>query len=437
MTDIQGKVLFGLFVLSVSFVLLFTSTYTLDLKFGTNTVTLLTACRIAMLVVGIWFLCLERKNLFGGLDLIAAILLAIIFAGALSGLIEGNDPSAYLRHAFQYVFMLTFYLIGRILARYEIPVFAFRIIFGAILFGYGVAIAIYVMTPGMQAGAYSFQPNLALLPLAQNGSWITSALSALVIIIGNKRAVFVGGCFCVAVLIVFAISKDRGGGMLAKTTAILVLSPVITLLTFLGLSSLNQLGVPVVGLVADRFSPAPSFSPAAVHSANPEKSLEDIKQLEAGVDPVLRLTSARNVEAVAIWNLLQDKRAGLLIGAGFGSNFEVDYTSPNNYQNVKFTRDQADVMPAHIAMTSGVPLAALFTIVLVWAFVKLFLRLDRISSIESTIALFSISLVPDTFLGFNGTNPLVWAATGYAIMRGSGASAPHSSEHPVPALSTK
>ena len=276
------------------------------------------------------------------------------------------------------------------------------------------------MTPTMQAGAYSFQPNLALLPLAQNGSWITSALSALVIIIGNKRAVFVGGCFCVAVLIVFAVSKGRRG-MLAKAAAILALSPVIALATTLGLAGLNHIGVPIVGIVVDRFSPAPSFSPTAVQSAHPEKSIEDIKQLEANVDPMLRLTSARNIEAMAVWNLLQNKRAGLLIGAGLGSRFEVDYTSPNDYQHVSFVRDQADVMPVHIAMTSGVPLAALFTVVLVWAFVKLLLRLDRFSGIEGAIALFSISLVPDTLLGFNGTNPLVWAAAGYAIMHGSGA----------------
>jgi hypothetical protein len=418
MTDMQRKVLFGLFVLLVSFILLFTTTYTLDLRFRLNTVTLLTACRIAMLVVGFWFLWLERKNLTGGLDLIAATLLAVILAGALSGLIEGNDVLAYCRHAFQYVFMLIFYLIGRSLARYDIPAFALRIITGAILFGYGVAIVICAITPAMQAGAYSFQPNLALLPLAQSGSWITSALSALVIIIGNKRAVFVGACFCAAVLIAFAVSKDRRSGMLAKAAAILVLSPVIALVTYLGLSGLNHIGVPFVGAVADRFSPAPSYSPEAVQSVHPGKSVEDIKQLEAGVDPMLRLTSARNIEATAVWNLLRDKRAGLLIGAGLGSEFEVEYTSPNDYQNVNFVRDQADVMPVHMAMTSGVPLAALFTIVLVWAFVKLFLRLDRIPGIEGAIALFSISLVPDTLLGFNGTNPLVWAAAGYAIRRG-------------------
>jgi hypothetical protein len=239
-------------------------------------------------------------------------------------------------------------------------------------------------------------------------------------------------------LIVFAVSKDRRGGMLAKAAAILALSPLIAVATSLGLSGLNRVGVPLVGSVVDRFSPAPSFSPAAVRSVQSGKTVEDIKQLEANLDPLVRLTSARNVEVISVWNLLRGKQAGLLIGAGLGSGFEVEYTSPNDYQNVNFFRDQADVMPAHIAMTSGVPLAALSTIVLLWAFVKLFLRLDRISGIEGAIALFSISLMPDILLGFNGTNPLAWAAAGYAIMRSSGASVPGSSMHPSGlVLSTK
>jgi hypothetical protein len=139
--------------------------------------------------------------------------------------------------------------------------------------------------------------------------------------------------------------------------------------------------------------------------------------MEADLDPMLRLTSARNVEVEAVWRLINSAPMGLLIGAGLGSKFEMKYISPNDYQAVSFMRDQADIMPGHIAMTSGLPLSILFTVVLFVVFWRIFVRLDELQEIDRTLAIFSLSLTLDLLLGFNGTNPVTWSAIGYATMR--------------------
>ena len=143
-------------------------------------------------------------------------------------------------------------------------------------------------------------------------------------------------------------------------------------------------------------------------------------RMEAKLDPMLRLTGARNVEVGAVWKLLKSRPTGILLGAGFGSRFEMAYLSPNDYEPVGYTRDQADVMPAQIAFTSGLPLSILFTAILFITFWRMFSRLDTLQGIDRTFSLFSLTLAIDIMLGFSGTDALMWSSIGYATMRSLG-----------------
>jgi len=193
---------------------------------------------------------------------------------------------------------------------------------------------------------------------------------------------------------------------------------------------LSNVQIPLVGMVATRTSLSPTFintdtQSLLVDSASKRpddqrttvQGKKEVARIEATVDPAVRLTGARNVEVEAIWRLLNSLPIGTLIGAGFGSKFEMDYVSPNNYERVTYSREQADVMPAHIAMTSGLPLSILFTSVLVIVFWRMFSNLGALQQMDRTVSLFSISLAIDILLGFNGTNALFWSSVGYATMR--------------------
>jgi hypothetical protein len=437
--------LWTLFGLTIAFVLTYTITYTFDLRYYTNTVRLVTASRIALLAVSVIYLWTVRENLPRLLDGLSLTAAGIIVVGAISGLFNDSDWASYLRHGFQYACLLVFYLVGRDLACREIPKAVFTVLLTAILGGYTVATILYAATPGLQSGSYSFQPNLALLPLAYNGPALMSAASALLIVIGNKRAIFIGACFCIAALIVIFFERRRGGLSLpVRTFATFALTLTIAVTT---VSILSTVKIPLLGMVATRISSQPSFidtdtnsrmadlmprttdskSPAGPNTGAQRKEpinrkeqiarKEEFTRKEATVSTMVRWTGARNVEVEAIWQLLNSRPLGFLIGAGFGSGFEMDYISPNDYERVNYPRDQADVMPSHVAMTSGWPLSLLFTAVIVVAYWRMFFRLDALPQMDRTFALFALSLFLDVMLGFNGTNAVAWCSIGYATMR--------------------
>jgi len=426
--NLRSSLSWMFFGLMIAFILTYTIGYTLDIRYHTNTVVWLTASRIALLFVATVYVWTVRRNLpylFDALSLTAG---GIILVGAISGLFNRSDWTSYLRHGFQYSCLLAFYLAGRDLACRKISKAAFIVIFIAILAGYTMATVLYAATPGLHSGSYSFQPNLALLPLAYNGGAVMSAACAILILIGNKRAVFVGACFCVAALITLFMMKSRGGSSLPIRT-----SSTFAMALMIGVavtSILPSVQIPLLGMVATRISSSPSFIDTDTNSrlADPAPPDDDNKNMtvlqkeqvarqEAAVAPLVRWTSARNIEVEAVARLLNSRPIGALVGAGFGSQFEMDYISPNNYERVFYPREQADVMPAHIAMTSGWPLSIFFTIVLVVLLWRMFARLDALQHMDRTFALFSVSLFLDIMLGFNGTNALVWTSFGYATMR--------------------
>ncbi|MBR1249476.1 hypothetical protein JQ609_21415 [Bradyrhizobium sp. AUGA SZCCT0169] len=409
---IQNIPLWVFFGLMIMFILAFTIGYTLDIHSHTKAVRLITLWRAALLIVGATYLWTVRQDLPNLVDAISITVGCMLLVGAFSGLFNHSDWRSYLVHGFQYASLLVSYLIGRDLARRDIPKMAFTAIFITILAGYTIAMMLYAATPGLHSGSYSFQPNLALLPLAHNGNPISTIASAVLIIVGNKRAVFIGACFCTAALAVLFIAKRRGGfSFPVQTISIFVLTPMIAAAT---ISILSTVQIPLMGMVGTRLSSSPSFINTDTKSRMADSGS---KMAEATVDPLVRLTGARNVEIEAIWQLLSSKPNEFLIGAGFGSKFEMDYVSPNNYDRVRYTREQADVMPAHIAMTSGLPLAILFTGILVVVFCRMFSRLGELQHMDRTFSLFSISLLIDILLGFNPTNALVWSSIGYATMR--------------------
>jgi hypothetical protein len=417
------------------YIFIASTAYTADIYFKINSVMWLTVCRILLLFAGATFLVMDHKAMIREIDALAIVLMAIIFVGAAGGLFGLASWTTYFRHGFQYIFMLEFYLIGRGIARSgDIKPWQMNAACIAALSGYTISSALYALTPGLRSGAYSFQPNLALLPLAHNSSVLMSGAAAVVIVIGNKRAVLVGACFCVAALAVPYFARCMNGLRTAVRSAlILLLTPAILIVTTWALSLSN---IPLMAMVANRLSLAPSFintdtktllsttasaadkiAPTsivgdriqgpAIHQAQSDAAVAN----ENAVDPTTRFTGARNVEIEAVWNLI---KSNALTGVGFGSNYEMKYISPNDYEPVSFPRDQADVMPAHIAMTSGLPLSILFSVVLFIAFWQIFLSIGELHGMDRTLSLFVLSLSLDIVLGFTGTNPIIWSAVGYA-----------------------
>ncbi|MDX6710315.1 MAG: hypothetical protein QOH96_1331 [Blastocatellia bacterium] len=444
MTTIQKRLLGAIFCLLLLFIFLASTAYTIDITFRTEIVRWLTGCRVLLLITGCAFLCTLGGTLVRDVDLLAIIVSGIILVGAVAGLFGMGGWPTYLRHGFQYGFILVFYLIGRHVARIGIRPWQMNLACVTAIVGYAISTVIYALTPGLQSGAYSFQPDLALLPLSYNYSAAMSAASGFLIVIGNKRAVFVGACFCLAALTILAISRRTNVLRFPiREGAILALTPVITVLAA---SILSATQIPMLGMVANRFSAEPSFidantkkvltspplpaSPGRPQGGStgpatspPDRQQGTTEQVENNTERMVRLTSARNIEAEAVWNLIKSAPIGVLVGAGFGAGFEMKYTSPNDYQPVSFWRDQADVMPVHIAMTSGLPLAILFSIALFVTFSRMFLRLAQLVDIDRAVVLFSLSIPLDLVLGFTATNPIIWSSIGYAAMRTLGTGA--------------
>jgi hypothetical protein len=413
LTIIQKRLLDGVFCLMLVYILLASTTYTMDIYFKANTVGWLTACRVSLLIAGVLFLVSVRATLVRAIDPIAVIAIAIIVVGGIVGLLGNADWPAYLRHGFQYVFLLVFYLIGRIVARYGILPWQMTVACVTVLLGYTIATIFYLLVPGLHSGAYSFQPDLALLPIAYNASYFMSAAAIILILIGNKRAIFLSACFCIAA-IATEWALRRTGGVRPAIRMAATLALMLAAATG-AIAILSELQIPLVSMVADRFSTAPTFvnTDTKARMEQSQTSPGKAGPVESDVDPIARLTSARNVEVEAVWRLI---KSHILTGAGFGSGFEVKYLSPNDYQPVSFWRDQADLMPVHVAMTSGVPLSILFIAAFFMASIRVFSRLNKLENIDKTIALFALCLSLDIFFGFIGTNPVLWSAIGYATM---------------------
>jgi hypothetical protein len=425
LTRFQDKTLMAMGCLGLLFVLLISTTYTIDFSYRLDTVALLAVSKAALLVAGLVFLWSVRASLVSDLDLLSVTLIGIIVTGAFAGLLKQSDAGNYLRHGFQYVFMLTFYLIGRHLARsYEIKRWQINVSCATILLGYTVAAIHYALTPGLHSGSYSFQPNLLLLPLAYNHNPLISVASGLLIIIGNKRAVLIGACFCIAALIVLCIAKRWKLPLSAQIGSILALCPVIA---FAVSYSLSMTQLPLFDMVASRLSTQETNSPlvslefnksiAGSTNAEPTKSgpqvlapaqrKEPAQHEEKQVSQLTRLTGARDIEAASVWSVLQADSSSIWIGAGFGGSFQM----------IGYQRFQADVMPVHMAITSGVPLSFLFTVALVAGLWRMFLRLGQLAPMDRTLALFVLSLSLDIAVGFNATNPIIWSSVGYSLAR--------------------
>jgi hypothetical protein len=412
---LRNKVLAVLGCLGLLFVFLSTTTFTIDLGYRINTVVLLSACRVVLLAGGLFFLWTVRASWIDDLDVLSVTLIAIILTGALSGLFGQWAWIGYLRHGFQYLFMLTFYLIGRHLARsYDVKEWQIRVTCIAILIGYTAGAILYALTPGLHSGLYSLQPNLLLLPLAYNHSPLMSAVSGLLIIVGNKRAVFIGACFCVAVLVVLTVGKRRRISLPLQVASILALTPAIIVALTLALSATS---VPLFDMVANRLSiPASVVNTATNESLVasdgkvhlPGTTTREANLQKAPPSLLTKLTSTRDIEVAAVWSLLRSDPLSILVGAGLGSTFQM---------NADYQRSQADILPAHLAMTSGIPLSILFTVALMSRYWRMFLRLNLLGPTDKTLVLFVLSLTLDIMFGFNATNPVIWASMGYALAR--------------------
>jgi hypothetical protein len=433
-----------LFILLIAFILTFSISHTLDYKFGIKSVHALSACRAALLATAIVYLGQHIKGLAGAFGWLGMCMVAILAVAAISGLFRPNDWRPYVQHGFQYTFMLAFYLVGRVAGERALPPRLLSWLSATIIFAYAIGTTLFLLTPGLQSGSYSFQPNLALLPFSfglSTGNYLMAGASAFLIVIGNKRAVLVGACFVAAVALSLFFFKGRERGDLARrTAAVLVLSPAFVLLSISGLSVLTNAGLSqfsVGSRMTDTTVAETSWSaltetsvilpeaPITPTKVAPMKlateelppSQPDPSEGPADTGAFVRLTSGRNVEANAIWELLKHHPNAIFTGYGLGARFQMVYTSPTTGELVDYTRDQADVLPVHVAMTSGVPLSIAFVLVLLLAYARVFFNVHRVDVETAQVALFVLGAIPDVLLGFNPTNPLIWAALGFALTR--------------------
>ncbi|MBR0875022.1 hypothetical protein JQ633_32010 [Bradyrhizobium tropiciagri] len=399
----------ALLFLLIGFALVFSVSYTFEYVTHIKAVWLLTTLRCVLLFTGCCYLFVRRDELAGSLDAFSGCFIAIILVGALSGLHAGIDWFGYLRHGFQYAVLLTFYLVGRTLGTRPIPLAVLKVFSFAILAGYLIAAVMYAMTPGLQSGSYSFQPNLALLPVSFSltmGKPLITLVGSALVIFGNKRAVYLG--LAVVFSVALALWLIRREQPYRRIAVVCVAVPVISFaLGFVVLKIGTMTKVPVVTSVVDRFSPAPTFNGGSEVSA----------AKEATVDPIVRITSARSTEAESVWEKERHGWASALFGLGLGSRFVVNYISPNDYKPVEIDREQADLAPVHVALTSGLPLGLLFTVVYGGMLLLMFLRLSDADDATRVLAVFCIGLVFDTMLGFNPTNPVTWLALGIVSRR--------------------
>ncbi|MCA6121825.1 hypothetical protein J6500_07915 [Bradyrhizobium sp. WSM 1704] len=417
----------------IGYVLIFCVAYTLDYRLPIDSVRMLTFLRCVLLFAACCYLIALRRKLAACLDPFAACILAIIVVGAVSGLFGGADRFAYLRHAFQYSFLLAFYLVGREIGTRPIREPAVKFLSIAILTGYAIAAVTFALTPGLQSGSYSYQPNLALLAVsygASAGRWIMVALGSLLIIIGNKRAVYLALALLLAIAL--ALRLERKPSWQLRTVVVAMAAPAIGfVLAFIVLQVSMLLGAPTASSVVARFNvestlygdtegtevpgtaraPEGSQAPTSANSMRKESSPQKPK-----VDPIVRFTSARNIEFEAVWEMARQGPAEAVFGRGLGSQFTMKYISPTEHKLLQYDRDQADVAPVHIALTSGIPLAAVFTALYCGMLLMIFVRIDQVEGADRALAMFSISIALDVMLGFNPTNPLCWLALG-AISR--------------------
>ena len=412
---IREWLLRALLALLVAYVLFFSIGYTLEYRVELKAVQWLTATRIALLLLACGYLWLVRSEIRRLIDPFALCIIAVIVTGAASGLFGEKYWFTYLRHLFQYSFLLAFYLLGREVALRPIPHAAIKALSGTILVGYAIATVLYAATPGLQSGSYSFQPNLALLPIASgltSGNWMISLLGSVIVVVGNKRAVYIGLSIMVAVYIAVMLERKWDRTVLMRFVVVGLTAPIIGAAFGFAVHALTSsmasfMSAPTVPTVVDRFTLQQTFNRGAQIDA----------AQEAKIDPVVRLTSARSAEVRVVWEMVKRSPAEALFGQGFGSQFTVEYISPNNYEPVRFDRDQADLAPVQIALTSGVPLALIFTAMLCGMVLMAFIRIGSASGVDFALALFSIGLLLDTLLGLHATNPVCWLALGIVSVR--------------------
>ncbi len=409
-----STILAALFASLIAYILIFTVAYTLNFRVPVHVEILLPVIRVALLFLACGYFFMARDKLSQCLDPLAICVAAILVLGAVSGLANDKSWFVYFRQGFQYAFLLAFYLIGREVGGRAIPPAAMTASSIAILFGYAMAAAIYMVTPGLQSGSYSYQPNLALLPTAWGvalSQWPMPLIGAVLIVIGNKRAVYLGLSILLAAGVALWLERRRGRSLLLRFGAITILAPAISLLLAGAISQLTStMALPqITSAVVDRFSPQPTFNGSNAATVAPEQ--------EAKIDFIVRFTGARSIEVAVLWDMIRNNPSEAFFGHGLGNEFTVRYISPNDYQPVQFERDQADLAPVHIAMTSGVPLAAVFTVLLGGMLLVSFMRIDAGDSTDRALALFVIASGLDIVLGFNPTNPVCWLALGIVSRR--------------------
>jgi len=410
----QSAILGIMFASFIAYILTFTSAYTLNFRVPVHVEIVLPVIRVALLFLACVYLFMARDELSQCLDPFAICVAAILILGAVSGLAYDKSWFDYFRQGFQYAFLLAFYLIGRDLGSRVIPPVAMTAVSIAILFGYATAATIYMVTPGLQSGSYSYQPNLALLPVAWGvafSQWSMPLIGSALIVIGNKRAVYLGLSILLATGVALWLEQRRGRSLFLRFGAIAILAPAISFLLAGAISQLTStMALPEIATaVVDRFSVRPTFNGSSAATAAPGQ--------EARIDSVVRLTGARSVEVAALWDMIRNDPSEAFFGHGLGNKFTVRYISPNDYQPVQFERDQADLAPVHIAMTSGVPLAAAFTILFGGMLLMALVRIDAGDSADRALTLFVIASGLDILVGFNPTNPVCWLAFGMVSRR--------------------
>jgi hypothetical protein len=403
-------------LLMVLFALLFPMVWTLDITLKIATVPVLTGVRVLSLLSCLACLAAFAHRIPGGLRDPVLVVFGLLFvSAAFVGLLNRNNVDAFLRQAFGHVFMAAFYCFGKLVYLQAPREKVLRLLSTVVLAGYSVALLLYLRTPGLHSGAYSYAPGLALLSLAYcmvTDSFVGTILAALLIVFGNKRADLLGASLIIAFYVVDMFVRrqgpeERGAFAVKKLAALAVVFVAVSVLVIQGLSELSTLGVPHLA-VADRFALKP-----ALRGRGGYLLVRPAPQVRGKTNWVSRFTSGRDAEFRAVSESLLEAPLGHVIGKGFGGTFEMNYLSPYTGDVVLFERTSADVLLAHLGLVNGYPAGLVFLTVLLYVHLRIAVRSHRYGRYPYVFALFFSGFLLDVSLGFVQTNPFYWTALGF------------------------
>ncbi|MEQ9667164.1 hypothetical protein [Coleofasciculus sp. G2-EDA-02] len=349
--------------------------------------------RAFLIILAAIFVVIKMKFVKDGLIFVFSIYTGV---GLLTGAIINTEHNLIIRHLFAACFMILMYWCGRIMT-IDRRVFnkIIQVAAWAILAAY--AIVFFKIQPLLEYNQVGFSSGPLLLSQAvglTRGLPLLYIPSFLLILLGRKRGVILGSILMFILSIVFLNKKYS----ISQSVKILLIPFLIVLVFVVAF---------VIYLFKDVLIDLLPFTAG---------TMERFARFFEGNATISFLLSARDAEAKGVLDTLSKVPSGmgLLIGAGFGSTYELEYFSPYLQSRQSYILLQPDVVFNYFLMHSGFPAAFLVILFLLYRILMLYSKLGN-SSLHQDIYLFLITYSLDMSLSFVPNNPLFWILLGYTF----------------------